>query len=144
MTGRAFWRDPIGCSVAGQDRKSGPGDSRDGSSEEELAKRLQSLDERLDRKFEERAPKPSARSDNTGFANALKLSSEFVAAILVGAGLGWGIDRLAGTSPWAMIVLLLLGFCAGVINVMRASGAMADPHRQNPRDRSRDGNGQGK
>ena len=34
-----------------------------------------------------------------GYGNALRLSSEFIAGILVGAGLGWFIDRLAGTSP---------------------------------------------
>jgi ATP synthase protein I len=40
----------------------------------------------------------------------LKLSSEFIAGVAVGAGLGWVIDRLAGTSPWGLIVFLLLGF----------------------------------
>ena len=40
----------------------------------------------------------------------MKLSSEFIAGVAVGAGLGWGIDRLAGTSPWGLIVFLLLGF----------------------------------
>ena len=45
-----------------------------------------------------------------GYGQALKLSSEFIAGIAVGAGLGWIIDRLAGTSPWGLIVFLLLGF----------------------------------
>lgn len=61
-----------------------------------------------------------------GVGNALKLSSEFIAAIVVGVGLGWFIDRLAGTSPWGLIVFLMLGFVAGVVNVLRASGQMAD------------------
>jgi ATP synthase protein I len=54
------------------------------------------------------------------------LSTEFVAGIVVGAGLGWLIDRLAGTSPWGMIVFLLLGFAAGVLNLMRAAGVAPD------------------
>jgi ATP synthase protein I len=45
-----------------------------------------------------------------------------VAAVLAGAGLGWLIDRWLGTSPWGFIVLLLLGFAAGVVNVIRAAG----------------------
>ncbi len=58
-------------------------------------------------------------------AVGLRLSSELVAGVLVGAALGWGFDRLLSTSPWGLIVFLLLGFVAGVINVMRAAGAMS-------------------
>ena len=54
------------------------------------------------------------------------MSTEFVAGIAVGAGLGWLIDRLAGTSPWGMIVFLLLGFAAGVLNLIRAAGVVPD------------------
>jgi ATP synthase protein I len=43
---------------------------------------------------------------------------------LVGAGLGWLIDRLLGISPWGLIVFLLLGFAAGVLNVMRSAGVV--------------------
>ena len=58
-------------------------------------------------------------------AVGLRLSSELVAGVLVGAGLGWGFDRLLSTSPWGLIVFLLLGFTAGVINVMRSAGVMS-------------------
>jgi len=61
-----------------------------------------------------------------GYANALRLSSEFIAGIVVGAALGWFIDRLAGTSPWGLIVFLLLGFGAGVLNVLRSAGLVAE------------------
>ena len=60
----------------------------------------------------------------SGASRAYRLSAEFVAAIIVGAGLGFGIDFLAGTKPWAMIVLLLVGFAAGVLNVVRATAEM--------------------
>jgi ATP synthase protein I len=62
----------------------------------------------------------------SGYARGFRLSSELVAGVLVGAGLGWGIDRLLGTSPWGLIVLLLLGFAAGVLNVMRAAGVIPE------------------
>ena len=42
----------------------------------------------------------------------------------MGAGIGWLIDRWVGTTPLAMIVFLLLGFAAGVLNVMRAAGVV--------------------
>jgi ATP synthase protein I len=44
---------------------------------------------------------------------------------MVGAGLGWLIDRGLGISPWGLIVFLLLGFAAGVLNVMRSAGVVA-------------------
>ena len=71
----------------------------------------------------------SRTSGGSGYANALRLSSEFIAGILVGAGIGYLIDRLAGTAPWGMIVFLLLGFVAGVLNVLRSAGLVADPEQ---------------
>lgn len=75
---------------------------------------------------EERDEK-KAEANRKGFAEAMKLSSEFVAAVIVGGVLGYVLDRFAGTGPWGLIVLLLLGFCAGVLNVMRAAGMVAKP-----------------
>ncbi|MEO8884391.1 MAG: AtpZ/AtpI family protein [Devosia sp.] len=68
-----------------------------------------------------------AEGDGTsmsGASRAYRLAAEFVAAIIVGAGIGYGIDLVAGTKPWAMIVFLLLGFAAGVLNVVRATAEM--------------------
>ena len=42
----------------------------------------------------------------------------------VGALLGWMLDRWLGISPWGLIVFLMLGFAAGVLNVMRAAGVV--------------------
>lgn len=63
---------------------------------------------------------------------ALKLGSEFVAGVIVGFVIGYTIDRVFGTAPWGMIVFLLLGFAAGTLNVMRATGVVAerDPRRR--------------
>ena len=58
-------------------------------------------------------------------AIGFRLSSELVAGVVVGAAIGWGFDRLLSTSPFGLIVFLLLGFVAGVLNVMRTAGVMA-------------------
>ncbi len=50
---------------------------------------------------------------------AFRVLSEFVAAVIVGALIGWGIDHLAGTSPAFIIVFLLMGAAAGFWNVYR-------------------------
>ena len=64
------------------------------------------------------------QSDMSGLSRGFRLASEFAAAIIVGAGLGYFIDMVLPTRPWAMVVLLLLGFAAGVLNVVRATREM--------------------
>ncbi len=104
------------------------GSKKPASSEAALSARLKSLGAKLDhveqRKPEERDPRLSG-SDPSAMARGFRLSAELVVGVLVGAGIGWVLDRLLGISPWGMIVFLLLGFAAGVLNVMRAAGIVA-------------------
>jgi ATP synthase protein I len=108
--------------------------SRDKSPDEAaLSARLGSLDHRLSEIRDNRKiqtgqsgnEQDGAQARASAMAMGFRLSSELVAGVLVGAALGWGFDRLLSTSPWGLIVFLLLGFTAGVINVMRAAGVMA-------------------
>jgi ATP synthase protein I len=73
---------------------------------------------------EETAAVPRAGGEMTGLGRAARLGTEFIAAILVGAVAGYLLDRWLNTSPWLMLVLLLVGFAAGVLNVVRAAGDM--------------------
>ncbi|MCY1664512.1 AtpZ/AtpI family protein [Rhizobium sp. SL86] len=75
----------------------------------------------------ERAREMQSEESRKGMALGLKISSEFIAAVAVGAMLGYLIDRFVGTAPWGMIVFLLLGFCAAILNVLRAVGMVAKP-----------------
>jgi ATP synthase protein I len=65
----------------------------------------------------------------SGYAKGFRLSSELVAGVVVGAGIGWLIDRWLAISPWGLIVFLLLGFAAGVLDVMRSAGLIASTTR---------------
>jgi len=95
-------------------------------SDAELAGRLDRLSRELDAERQERAvAERASRSRGTDYGQAFRLASEFVAGVLVDAALGWGLDKVAGTSPWGLIGLLLLGFCAGVFNVVRAADNMS-------------------
>jgi ATP synthase protein I len=92
-----------------------------------LSARLQRLNERLARDRAGRSsesPGEDRATTASGYARGFRLSSELVAGVLVGAGLGWLIDRLLGISPWGLIIFLLLGFAAGVLNVMRSAGVV--------------------
>ncbi|MEP7241844.1 MAG: AtpZ/AtpI family protein [Devosia sp.] len=72
----------------------------------------------------EAATEQTRQGDMSGLSRGLRLGSEFVAAIVIGAGLGYIIDMVLPTRPWGMVVLLLLGFAAGVLNVVRATRDM--------------------
>jgi ATP synthase protein I len=110
------------------DKKNG---NRDKSSSDEaaLSARLGDLDHRLSQirgSRKAQAGQTGAGSGDgarnaSGMARGLRLSSELVVGVLIGALMGWGLDKLLSTSPWGMIVFLLLGFAAGVRNVIRAA-----------------------
>lgn len=99
------------------------------ATESELESRRKRLDDALaTREADERKDRDAAgrrRESSNGMAYAVKISSEFIAGVVVGAGIGWLIDKLLGTSPWGLIIFLLLGFCAGVLNVLRSAGLIA-------------------
>jgi ATP synthase protein I len=99
-------------------------DSGRSAEEAALIARLKRLGERLDQKTAGRPPEssPPSRTDASAIARGFRLSTELVAGVLVGAFIGWVLDWWLGISPWGMIVFLLLGFAAGVLNVMRAAG----------------------
>jgi ATP synthase protein I len=114
-------------SMADDARKKGDR-SQPAADEAALSARFKRLGERLDHLHPGRpsdndpGSRPSA--DPSAMARGFRLSTELVAGVLVGALIGWLLDRWLGISPWGMIVFLLLGFAAGVLNVMRAAGVV--------------------
>lgn len=95
-----------------------------------LEKRRDELSEKLAAKgLLNKASKGNAQAQKTdgmaGTAYAMKLSSEFIAAIFVGFVIGWSLDKVAGISPWGMIIFVILGFCAGILNILRSVGLIA-------------------
>ncbi|WP_417694997.1 AtpZ/AtpI family protein [Roseibium sp.] len=104
----------------------------DGLSQAELAERRDRLNRQLDdrRVADEKEALARSKSDTKGYAQAMKISSEFIAGIVVGGGIGWVLDRWLDTGPFGLIVFLLLGFAAGVLNVLRSAGYVAEPERK--------------
>ena len=68
-------------------------------------------------------PPPSARSSPgsamSGMSLGLQAGSEFVSAVVIGAGIGWVLDKGLGTKPAFLIVFFMFGVAAGVWNVIR-------------------------
>jgi len=59
-----------------------------------------------------------ARGDS-GMSLGMRAGSEFITAVVLGAAIGWGIDRLIGTNPAFLIAFFFLGVAAGVWSVIR-------------------------
>ncbi|HEX3710829.1 MAG TPA: AtpZ/AtpI family protein [Pseudolabrys sp.] len=104
------------------DRKRPPDD------EAALSARLERLGERLAdvSRASETGASPRPAVDASAIARGFRLSTELVAGVVVGAVIGWLLDRWLGISPWGLIVFLMLGFAAGVLNVMRSAGVVRE------------------
>ena len=83
-----------------------------------------SLSERIRQLEESQEP---ARHKNTkaamssnGLAMAGRVTTELVAGLVVGTGVGWALDQWLDTSPIFMVVMFFLGAAAGMMNVWRA------------------------
>lgn len=111
-------------------------DNRDESLEQRRRRLSAELAERGVEEAAEAKRDAQSEESRRGMALGLKISSEFIAAIAVGAMLGYLLDSFAGTGPWGLVILLLLGFCAGVLNVLRTVGMVATPPAfQNKQDK---------
>jgi ATP synthase protein I len=61
-----------------------------------------------------------AEQRGRGMAYGMRMAAELVAAVIVGGVIGWSLDWVLGSKPWLFLLFFLLGFAAGVLNVIRA------------------------
>jgi ATP synthase protein I len=104
-----------------------------------LKKRLDRLGERI--KEARGAPeKGSSDGGDRGSAMgaAFKLATEMVAGVAVGGGLGYFADKAAGTAPFLLIVFLMLGGAAGIMNAVRVAKEMQKTIEKDKRDGAAD------
>ena len=87
----------------------------------ELGDRLGKV--RSQRESEERAD-ADAEMRGRGMAYGMRMAMDLVAAVFVGGFIGWGLDWVLGSRPWLLLLFFLLGFAAGILNVMRTYGRM--------------------
>ena len=57
------------------------------------------------------------KESGTGFA--FKISTELIAALIVGVGIGLIVDNFLGTKPFGLIIFFILGSFAGFLNIYR-------------------------
>jgi ATP synthase protein I len=102
------------------------GRKESGRDNEHFRQRLDELGERIGKargNGPEVAP-VDAESRGRALGQALRLATELVVGVGVGGVIGWGLDRALGTAPFLLVVFLILGSAAGILNVMRAAASM--------------------
>tara|TARA_B100001559_G_scaffold286066_1_gene262279 strand:- start:172 stop:450 length:279 start_codon:yes stop_codon:yes gene_type:complete len=55
---------------------------------------------------------------------AFKMSTEMVAAVVVGTIIGFILDNWFGTKPWLILIFFFVGVIAGILNVFRSAKRM--------------------
>ena len=55
---------------------------------------------------------------------AFKMSTELVAAVLVGTIIGFILDNWFGTKPWLILIFFFVGVAAGIYNVVKSAKNM--------------------
>ena len=64
------------------------------------------------------------RSNAASLGKALKISTELVAAVVVGTTLGFILDNWFDTRPWLTISFFFMGVAAGILNVIKSAKNM--------------------
>ena len=80
---------------------------------EQLKDRLKNARKKL------KVEKENPQTSNIG--QAFKLSTELVAAVLVGTIIGFILDNWFDTKPWLIIIFFIVGVVAGILNVIRSA-----------------------
>ena len=75
------------------------------------------------KRISQRADKNS-NSKSSLLGIAFKMSTELVAAVLVGTIIGFIFDTWFGTKPWLILTFFFVGVIAGVLNVIRSAKNM--------------------
>ena len=84
------------------------------NTEDKITKLKEKIEDIGYKKLNESKPK---KESGAGFA--FKISTELIAALVVGVGIGLIVDNYLGTKPFGLIIFFILGAFAGFLNVYR-------------------------
>lgn len=82
--------------------------------EEPDADRLKALEDRLAAAGRKSTPRAAGEDHLSGAEVGWRMVTELLAGLLIGFGIGYGLDALFGTMPIFLILFVLFGFAAGV------------------------------
>ena len=64
--------------------------------------------------------------NSSNLGNAFKISTEFVAAVVVGSTIGFILDSLFDTKPWLIIFFFIIGVVAGIRSIVKTAKMMQE------------------
>jgi len=64
------------------------------------------------------------QGSSSGMGVAFKMSTELVAAVVVGTIIGFILDNWFGTKPWLILIFFFVGVIAGIMNVVKSAKRM--------------------
>ena len=103
-----------------KDRASGRGEISP-EDREAFKRRASELGDRLEKVKGQRIEPDRGGDRGQSMGQAYRMVVEFVVGTAAGGFIGWLIDGWLGTAPWAMLLFLMLGFAAGMLNMIRVS-----------------------
>ena len=99
-------------------------------------KRLAELHERIESARKRREPPLRTRNKTIDASNAWRMVIELVTGMVIGLGIGYGLDAVFGTMPIFLVTFTLLGFAAGVrVMIETAKSTQREPGAQAPKDK---------
>ena len=81
-------------------------------------KKLENLKQKID-KLQSSKTNQNQRYKKTGAGFGFKISTEIIAALIVGVCIGLLVDNYFNTKPFGLIIFFILGALAGFLNVYR-------------------------
>ena len=81
-------------------------------------KKLENLKQKLD-KLQSSKTNQNQSYKKTGAGFGFKISTEIIAALIVGVCIGLFVDNYFNTKPFGLIIFFILGALAGFLNVFR-------------------------
>ena len=107
-----------------EDKGNGPGRGEISPEERELIRQRSSeIGRKLEAVKAKTTPVDEAANRRRGaaFGKAFSFAAELIVGVVVGGLLGWALDRYFGTAPWLLVLFVMLGFTAGLLNVIRSA-----------------------
>ena len=78
------------------------------------------LSKRIDKALAKKGQKKTNLNNNQTLINTFsRVATELLAGLIIGACIGWSIDKWFNTNPWFLILFFLLGGAAGILNLWR-------------------------
>ena len=73
-------------------------------------------------RLEQKLKKPKTTYyKNNGYSIGLKISLDFISSIIVGALIGYGLDKIFSTKPVFFVIFLVLGIITGFYSLFKTA-----------------------